>query len=144
MPLEVSVKEGETINCFSNSTESPTKFYQKFNAGLHEQLSVNLVDKKKMFKAKSFVRRKALLAIPAFIGWATHKWLYKLLKRLTVRKTANTVFFHSVLFGLLLIVYPIILLLVTTSVIVFTGQPLFLFLFFALPFLAWSYKEFKG
>ncbi len=52
------------------------------------------------------------LLMPATLGWLLHVPIYYPLKKLVENKTKETVFFDSVLFGILLIVYPIYLLLI--------------------------------
>lgn len=90
------------------------------------------------------LRRRWALAAPAFVGWLTHRWLYNLLKSVAHRKTAGTVFYHSVLFVLLLVVYPVALVGVTALVVELTHQPLFWCLLLVLPFTARCYKEYEG
>lgn len=141
VPMDVWIKEGEAIYCFAEKND-PVKFYQQFNNKLHEQLEANLADKERMSKTKPFNYRKLLLAIPAFAGWITHKWLYVLLNALACRKTKNTVFLQSVLFALLLLIYPVFLVVTTCIVIFFTGNLLFALLLAVLPLLAFSYKKY--
>lgn len=144
VPMNVCIIEGATTSFFNEESNNPNKFYQRLNEDLHQQLETNLVAESKMHNSKPSVRKKLLLALPALIGWITHKWLYNFLKEVTKRKTKNTVFFHSVLFGLLLLTYPILLLAVVFSLTVFTGKLSFLLLIPTLPLFAWSYKEFRS
>ena len=88
--------------------------------------------------------RKVLLAVPAATGWLTHKPLYGVLKKFAARKTAGTVFYHSVLFALLLLVYPVVLMIVTWLVVWLTKQPIYWLLLLLLPFTAWCYKEYNA
>ncbi len=55
--------------------------------------------------------QQILLTLPAAIGYVLHAPLYQLLKQITRHKTAGTVFYDSVLFTALLLVYPFYLLL---------------------------------
>ena len=48
-----------------------------------------------------------LLLVPATIGFAVNAPFYFLVKKIAQQQTKNTVFYDSVLFGLLLITYPI-------------------------------------
>jgi 1-acyl-sn-glycerol-3-phosphate acyltransferase len=50
-----------------------------------------------------------VLFVPAIIGYILHAPLYFLLKTIISRKTKGTVFYDSVLFGALLVLYPVYL-----------------------------------
>jgi len=50
-----------------------------------------------------------VLALPAIIGWLLHAPLYLLIKTIVRRKTRYTVFYDSVLFGALFVIYPLYL-----------------------------------
>lgn len=56
-------------------------------------------------------RKNYLLVLPGIVGRMLHFPLYTTLRKIIHRKTIGTVFFDSVLFGMLLILYPLNLLL---------------------------------
>lgn len=80
---------------------------------------------------------KAFIFIPALIGFILHIGPYLFIKRLVQNKTRGTVFYDSVLFGALLIFYPLFVLLVFV-VLLFCGlpYPLALLVFILFPLLA--------
>jgi 1-acyl-sn-glycerol-3-phosphate acyltransferase len=47
------------------------------------------------------------LLLPAFTGWLLHIGYYRFIQNITSKKTKGTVFYDSVLFGLLLLTYPL-------------------------------------
>ncbi len=66
--------------------------------------------------------RKLLWLLPAIIGCIMHAPLYYPIKKFVNQKTKRTVFFDSVLFGILLILYPFYLLLIVLIVYVLSGS----------------------
>jgi 1-acyl-sn-glycerol-3-phosphate acyltransferase len=48
-----------------------------------------------------------LLSLPALTGWLLHIGYYRFIQKFTHKKTKGTVFYDSVLFGLLLLTYPL-------------------------------------
>jgi 1-acyl-sn-glycerol-3-phosphate acyltransferase len=74
----------------------------------------------------------------ACIGWLIHAPLYYPLRNLVQRKTRGTIFYDSVLFGVLLFAYPLYLLLLS-YLLVWMGLPFSVagLLFVLLPLSAW-------
>lgn len=75
-----------------------------------------------------------LLMLPAIAGWVLHIPCYLLVKRFVVQKTNGTVFYDSVLYGLLLLTYPFYWILL--NIIGMIWLEYWYFLLF-MPFLAW-------
>lgn len=75
-----------------------------------------------------------LLLLPAIVGWILHIPYYLLVKRFVVQKTNGTVFYDSVLFGLLLLTYPLYWILLNVAGLIWLEY--WYFLLFT-PFLAW-------
>lgn len=84
-------------------------------------------------KAKS----NPLLAAIGWIGRTVHSPLYSFFEGKAAKLTARSVFYDSVLFGMLLYLYPVIVGLLSIIVAVFAGWQVGLGLFVALPLLAW-------
>jgi len=84
----------------------------------------------------------ALLFIPALIALLLHLPLYLPLSSCIKKKTKGTVFFDSVLFGSLLILYPLYLLIISVLAGIFI-HPLCLFGVVAVPVLALLYLHWK-
>jgi 1-acyl-sn-glycerol-3-phosphate acyltransferase len=77
-----------------------------------------------------------ILLLPAVIGFIFHAPLYFPIKAFVNNKTKATVFFDSVLFGLLLIIYPFYLLLIVGFIYMCTASLLSLLVLFVLPLCA--------
>lgn len=84
-------------------------------------------------KAKS----NPLLGALGWIGRVIHLPLYSFLEKKAAKLTARSVFYDSVLFGMLLYLYPVIVALLSIIVAVFAGWQIGLGLFVGLPLLAW-------
>jgi 1-acyl-sn-glycerol-3-phosphate acyltransferase len=54
-----------------------------------------------------------LLSVPALAGWLLHVVYYRFIRNFTHKKTKGTVFYDSVIFGLLLLTYPLYWLVIT-------------------------------
>ncbi|WP_439582170.1 1-acyl-sn-glycerol-3-phosphate acyltransferase [Dyadobacter bucti] len=79
----------------------------------------------------------ALLKAIGWLGRSIHRPLYSFFVKKTAKLTGRSVFYDSVLFGLLVYIYPIIVTLLSTILGVFAGWQAGLALFFVLPVLAW-------
>ena len=77
------------------------------------------------------------LLIPAAIGFVLHAPLYFPLKKLIQQKTKGTVFYDSVLFGLLLITYPVYWLILNIFSMVFIADYYVQIVLLLMPLLAW-------
>jgi 1-acyl-sn-glycerol-3-phosphate acyltransferase len=77
-----------------------------------------------------------ILFLPAVIGFIFYAPLYFPLKIFVNKKTKGTVFFDSVLFGLLLIIYPFYLLLIVCALYMSTENLLSILALFVLPLCA--------
>lgn len=84
-----------------------------------------------------------ILFIPALTGLVIHLPLYLPLNNFLKKKTRGTVFYHSALFGALIITYPIFILLISVSLIVFFKKLIFVLLILILPLLALLYLVWK-
>ncbi|MCE7067599.1 1-acyl-sn-glycerol-3-phosphate acyltransferase [Dyadobacter sp. CY326] len=71
------------------------------------------------------------------LGRAIHKPLYNLFKQKAAKLTARTVFYDSVLFGMLMYLYPTVVVLLSLILGLIAGWAAGLALFFTLPILAW-------
>jgi 1-acyl-sn-glycerol-3-phosphate acyltransferase len=146
-PKQVLVNFNSEFEVTAN--EKKTEFYSNFNLLLKKGLLDKLVIQSEKKEIQLFVEYsstiyKVLLAIPAFIGYLLNRGIYFLFKNIAHKKTKNTVFYDSVLFGLLLIFYPIIV----TIIAVVTGL-LFnfitaLLLLISFPLSAWCYSQYKA
>ncbi len=84
-----------------------------------------------------------LLSIPAFIGFCLNGPLYKTIGPLIKNKTKDTVFYHSALFAVLLLIYPLYVLVMSLALwFIFGSMPLILYII-AFPFAALIYNFWK-
>ncbi len=77
-----------------------------------------------------------ILFIPALIGLLIHLPLYLPLNNFIKKKTNGTVFYHSALFGALIILYPIYVLLILLLLTVIFKNPVYFLLILIMPLLA--------
>ena len=148
-PKEVELNFNKEINVKNIEKTSENNFYRNFNIQLKEGILNKMVvkiDTKNisLFDKKRNYLKLLLLATPAFIGFFTQYWMYKIIKLVAIQKTKNSVFYDSVLFGMLLVFYPItiisISLLFSLTINSYFGLATLIFL----PLTAYCYKEFKS
>lgn len=119
--------------------EDDAKNFQYFNERMYEQLS-GMIHVPEAFRHQ----QRILLALPAIIGFFLHIPIYTLIKKQIYRRTKGTVFFDSVMFGVLLILYPLYLILLIVLLSLFhlpfsiIGPVILLH-----PFLAWCAVQYK-
>lgn len=126
------------------------KMFLTFNEQLWSQLENQVIqlppDDRKARKERFFVPvplyKKLLLALPALIGCLLHAPLYLLVKA-TAQTYFNNDHYDSVVFSLLMLVYPIFLLLFFLVVGIWIGWLPALATFLLLPFTAWSLVQIK-
>lgn len=146
IPKRVNVQFADVIGKEQYELDNEATFYKDFNLQLTARLQPLVLEKENtlLAKKKKDYLLKAMLLPPAIAGFVLHKPLFLLLRGIVRRKTKGTVFFDSVLFGALLLIYPFLVLLVTVSVVLVTGNHLFWLLFLLLPFTAWAYRKYKS
>lgn len=86
---------------------------------------------------------KILLLLPAVIGFLLHAALYFPIKKIVQKKTKGSVFYDSVSFGLLLILYPFYYLLVNVLVFSFTNSIALQIVVVLMPLWLWLLTNFK-
>lgn len=86
-------------------------------------------------KAPVGKNKNPLLRVLGVVGRFIHKPLYTLFERKTAKLTARTVFYDSVLFGLLLYLYPVIVIVISLIVGFLLGFEAAILCFFVLPLL---------
>lgn len=146
VPKRVNVLFAPVIDAREYELNNEAAFYKEFNQQLAARLSPLVLEKdhSTLSKKKTDYLLKAMLVPPALVGFILHKPLYLLLRKVAWAKTKGTVFFDSVLFAALLLIYPFLVLVVTVTTVLITGNHLYWFLFFLLPFTAWAYRKYKS
>lgn len=127
-----------------NSGEE-AKFYNEFNQELKDGMLSRMLDEEGVqnLKKSTCTSKKAILFLPACIGYLLNYGIYIFFKKKVTKKTKKTVFYDSVLFGLLLICYPIIVTIIAVIVLLLFNFPAALVTFLLFPITAWCYKELK-
>ena len=148
VPKVVDINYPDLINSTDVNEVQEAIFYNKFNTLLKERLANTkplIAQPTTHLIASMRIRsKKLILALPAFIGYASQKWFYLLWKNIVDRKTKDSVFYDSVLFASMMLTYPIMVILVTIILVSITNMPIFWLLLFLLPFTALAYKEYKS
>ena len=124
------------------------EFYRNFNLSLEKGILDKIILQNeskniKIFNESKNIFKKVLLAFPACLGFILNYWIYIFFKDIAQKKTKNTVFYDSVLFGLLFICYPIIVTLIAIIFGILFNFKIALLTFILFPISAWWYKEFK-
>lgn len=148
-PKEVMVNFNSEFNITNETINKESDFYSYFNSQLKRGLEDNLVikaEKKEiqLFENRATLTKKVLLALPALTGYILNRGIYIIFRNIAHKKTKNTVFYDSVLFGLLLLFYPIIVLLFATVAGLVFNLIAAVLVFITFPFSAWSYSQYKG
>lgn len=150
LPLKtVWIKLAATIHKNVFEITDAGKFYSTFNEKLKKVLLENMAIKNSDSPIEIAPNRfksllKIIFALPALAGYIFQYWFYGLLYRFAKKKTVGTVFFDSVLFGLLMLIYPFFVLIVTLLAVIISGNSLCWLLLLFLPCTGWCYKMFKS
>ncbi len=124
---------------------------QAFNNLLQQQLTklvyeIDKEDKTKqgeMLEKKPSLLTQILLAIPAALGYIIHAPLYLPVRNWLFKKAGHTGHYDSIMMGLLLILYPSYLLLLTLTAYFISGKAIAFLLLLIIPFTAWCYVQLK-
>ncbi|TDE12560.1 glycerol acyltransferase [Dyadobacter psychrotolerans] len=155
----VSIRFGEAIkrNDLKTNPEEYEKWLREFNDLLQERMNREILT-----IPEGASKEERLQAMNAFfgtnsvpsngnvffraIGWvgrAIHRPLYHVFTKKVAKITARSVFYDSALFGLLLYLYPTIVLILSLIVGLFAGFKAGLALFATLPLLAWMGNRYR-
>ena len=148
-PKEILINFNQEIEVTAIEKTSENNFYRNFNIKLKEGILDKMIVKNDSLDIQLLIKKSKnlktmFLSIPAFIGFLTQYWIYKIFKTFALKKTINSVFYDSVLFGMLLIFYPIIVVLFAVIIGLLTNFYIGMLVFIALPISAYCYKEFKS
>lgn len=119
--------------------EEQAQNFQYFNQEIFNKLT-GLIEQPRIEKKS----RNVFFMPLSIIGHALHIPLYQLIKKFVKKKTKNTVFYDSVLFGMLLLLYPIYLLIVLL-ILIFVHLPFYAVALILLlhPITAWFAIRYK-
>jgi hypothetical protein len=160
-PKKISINYNQNFSFNDIDYQKEPQFYQDFNSILKERIADKLVLKENISSltpkpslesgcrtAMASVNlsnnfKSILLATPALIGYLTQRWFFDITRNFVRKKTKNTVFFDSILFGLLMFTYPFFVLTSTLCVFIITKSYLSLLALLLLPATAFCYREWK-
>jgi 1-acyl-sn-glycerol-3-phosphate acyltransferase len=147
-PKEILLNFNSEFEVSQSLKNRESAFYSNFNRQLKQGLLDKLIiqtDKKQLdlFPKKKSLLFKIVLALPAFFGYLLNYGIYSIFKKIAYKKTKNTVFYDSVLFGLLLIFYPVIVTIISILIGVLFNFKIATLLFIVFPFTGWCYSMFK-
>ncbi len=113
-----------------------------FNGVLYEEINQRIfVPSQKISPEKT---KQYLFFLPGLAGYVLHLPLYSVIKNVIRKKTEQTVFYDSILFGALLFLYPVYLLLICFLLcLLHVSFLMILFIFFLHPFLAWCAVQWR-
>jgi hypothetical protein len=121
--------------------EEEAKDIRNFNEILYEEINklIEVPSRKNKRPAGS-----KIFFLPAITGIAVHIFFYRSIKNFVKKKTHGTVFFDSVLFGCLLILYPIYVLLICLLLwFLHVNMLIIIAVFFLFPFSARSAVQWR-
>ncbi len=148
VPKQIIVHFNEEFEATSINHTKEAEFYALFNSILKAGMEKDLIAKENLAvlninNSEKSRLKKIIFIIPSFIGWFTQKWFYNSIKKLVIKKTKNSVFYDSILFGLLLLTYPLFVLLFSIVIGLFFGIQIGIISFILLPIFAYCYKIYK-
>jgi 1-acyl-sn-glycerol-3-phosphate acyltransferase len=155
----VAIRFGEPIkrNDLSTNPEEYEKWLREFNDVLQERMDREILTlpdgqtaqerlhaMNQFFGADSIPSQgNGLFRAMGWFGRLIHRPLYQFFSRKVAKITKRTVFYDSALFGLLLYIYPVIVLILSLIAGLAAGFKAGLALFVLLPLLAWMGNRFR-
>ncbi len=133
--FEQDATAGKTINDFNN------KLREQLKRLVIEIAPNDMATRKKIFFIPQPAIKKMLLFIPSVTGWILHAPLYYLIV-LLIKKRAHD-HYDSIVVGLLFILYPIYLAILTVGTLLLVKSPWTIFLVLIIPFMAWAHLQLK-
>lgn len=147
-PKEVQINFNTEFSSNNITNHKESIFYNSFNSKLQQGILHNLLiqnnqNQVKLFAINNIFLQQTLLFIPASLGYLLNQGIYSLFKNIAHKKTKNTVFYDSVLFGLLLLFYPLIVLFISILIGFIFNFKIALLMFILFPLSGWCYSQIK-
>lgn len=147
---DVILNFGNSIKAEIFCENSPGTEIKKFNAILKDELSQlvfeigkeNLIKRKKIFGTPSSAFKKALLLLPAVVGYILHAPLYFIASSLIKNKA--DVHYDSIMVGIFFLTYPIYILLITFLAYFISRDPFTFTLLVIMPLTALSLLHYRN
>lgn len=126
--------------------------HSAFNALLEDQLKQlvfeiprkNRKAQKERLEIAPATFSRVVLSTPAFAGWLLHLPLYLPVKNFVWKRTHDNDHYDSVMTGILMVLYPFYLILISLTAMFITKSAWGLLVFVLLPFTAWAYVQLKS
>jgi hypothetical protein len=123
----------------------------RFNQQLHHELSQlvdefdseNLISLRKKYASPLSSWHRVMLYLPGFAGKWSHAPLYLPVRSLSLKKAAPDGHYDAVLIGMLLLLYPLYLALISLLIHLMAGGWYWILPWIILPFLAWAFVQSK-
>ncbi len=132
--VTIMMKEPESSDDFEVNDSGKAILF--FNERMFREISDLIMHSHKPLSTELNKLAKLLLFLPAATGYIMHAPLYLTLKAFVKKKTEGTVFFDSVLFALLMILYPFYLTLLIVIFYFFSKSAFSLLAFITVPLFA--------
>jgi len=130
-------ESGKNLNAITNEIQ------QQLQLMVYEIDSSNKAKQASSFEIKISVLKKAVLVIPAILGYCVHFPLYFPLQRIVQKTAYKTGHYDSIIVTSLAILYPFYLLLLALVYSYFTRGFWWIAAFILPPFFTWSYVQLK-
>ena len=129
---------GNNINHFNRALQNElSKLVDEFHSEDKESI-------RNRYEVPSAKKSYAVFIIPAFIGKWIHAPLYKPLQIISQKKAGAFGHYDSVLIGLLFILYPFYLGLISVCIYLYTNNWYWIIPWILLPILAWTFVQSKN
>lgn len=150
--IHLNLGETITVDQLTNKTNESGRLLNEVTDKIETQLrkmvyEIDKADKKKqteIFRIPVSAIKRTLLFIPAIAGMITHFILYWPLKKLIWKRWKYSGHYDSMMTGILFLLYPVYILLITLCYLYFTKSLYFFLIVILLPFFAWSYVQLKA
>lgn len=141
----ISIKDIDHLNGFGKSVQSFNQLLQSELQPLVYEVALNDREKlEQLFKVNLPVVVKIILAIPALLGFLFHFPIYYPVKSITAKTSRHNDHYDSILVGILFLVYPFYLGLLSMIAYHFVSSGYWWLTFLAAPFCAWSCLQLKS
>ncbi len=135
--FNITEAEGVNIKLFNEQLKTELKsLVVKIES--HEKETI-----KSTFHIKQHPIKKSILLIPAFIGKIVHAPLYIPVHKISWKHFEKLDHYDSVVIGLLFLLYPLYLLVISIILFAVLGNWYWMIVFILMPFLAWSFIQLK-
>jgi 1-acyl-sn-glycerol-3-phosphate acyltransferase len=135
--FNIKETEGVSIKIFNEQLKNELKKLV-VEIESHEKVTI-----KNTFKIKQHPIKKSMLFIPALIGKILHAPLYIPVHKISWKHFEKLDHYDSVVVGLLFLLYPLYLLIISSILFALLGSWYWMLVFILMPFLAWSFIQLK-